>query len=112
VLYPEPQYNRPSEMAAPDRHEPPLSKVHRMAPVAPLRAYMCPVASSEHPKTTPFAVVTGPEDAPPKGDPPNVGTVCHSSWPVTASMPLHTPLVVVVPFGRVHGTPLLFALAV
>src|SRR4051794_33815196 len=99
-------------MAAPERHEPPLANVHRMLPVAPSSAYMWPCGSSPQPKTTPFAVVTGPEEAPPKGTPPNVGTVCHSSWPVTASMPLHMPLVVLVPFGNVHGAALLFELAV
>src|SRR5262245_19228807 len=99
-------------MAAPDRHEPPLGNVHRMAPVAPFSAYMWPCASSEHPKTTPFAVVTGPEEPPPKNDPPNVGVVCQSSSPVTASMPLHMPSVVVMPFGSIHGMALLLALAV
>src|SRR3954471_12946633 len=99
-------------MAAPDRHEPPLANVHRMAPVAPSRAYMWPCRSSAQPKTTPLAVVTGPEEPPPNGTAANVGAVCQSSWPVTASMPLQMPLVVVVPFGRVHGTALLLALAV
>src|SRR5881397_3270739 len=99
-------------MAAPDRQEPPLANVHRMAPVAPSKAYIWPCESSAQPNTTPLAVVTGPEEAPPKGTPPNVGTVCHSNRPVTASIPLQTPLVVVAPLGRVHATALLFALAV
>src|SRR3954470_10263467 len=99
-------------MAAPDRHEPPLANVHRMVPVAPSIAYMWPCASSPQPNTTPLAVVTGPEEAPPKGTPPNVGTVCQSNCPVMASMPLQTPLVVLLPLGSVHGTELLLALAV
>src|SRR5690242_9347252 len=99
-------------MAAPDRHEPPLAKVHRMAPVAPLRAYMWPCGSSPQPKTTPLAVVTGPDDAPPNGTPPNGGAVCQSNCPLTASMPLHIPLVVLVPLGIVQATALLLALAV
>src|SRR4029079_6729366 len=55
----------------------------------------------------PFAVVTGPEVPPPCG-----GVFCHRTWPGTASTTLHTPLVVVVPLGSVHGTKLLLALAV
>src|SRR3954469_13405776 len=99
-------------MAAPDRHEPPLAKVHRMAPVAPSKAYIWPCKSSRQPNTTPLAVVTGPEEPPPKGTAPNVGAVCQSNCPVTASMRLQTPLVVLVPFGSVHATALLLALAV
>src|SRR5687768_5014829 len=99
-------------MAAPDRHEPPLAKVHRIAPVAPSKAYMCPAKSNAQRNTTPFAVVSGPEVAPPpKGVPPNGGVVCHSSSPVAASMPLITPVVVVAPSGNVHGTALLLASA-
>src|SRR3954447_17367463 len=99
-------------MAAPDRHEPPLANVHRMVPVAPSKAYMWPCGSSPQPNTTPLAVVTGPEEFPPNGTPPNVGTVCQSNCPVTALIPLQMPLVVVVPFGSFHATALLLALAV
>src|SRR5215207_1798996 len=99
-------------MAAPERHAPPLANVHRIAPVAPSKAYIWPCASSPQPNTTPLAVVTGPEEAPPKGTPPNVGCVCHNNCPVMASMPLQMPLVVVVPLGSVQATALLLALAV
>src|SRR5215208_4050213 len=98
----------PSEMAAPDRHEPPLAKLHNSAPVAPFRAYMYPAGSSEQPNTTPLAVVTGPEVPPPCD-----GVCCQSIAPVAALIPLHTPLVVVgPPPKRVHGMKLLLALAV
>ena len=59
------QKSVPSEIAAPERHEPPLAKLHSSAPVAALSAYMYPSGSSEQPYTTPLAVVTGPEVPPP-----------------------------------------------
>src|SRR6185436_21097295 len=77
---------------------PPLANCHRTAPVAAFNAYIYPCGSSEHPNTTPFAVVTGPEVLPPLG-----GAVCHRSWPVTASRPLHIPVVTIDAFGIVHG---------
>ena len=39
-MYPEPQKIVPFEIAAPERQEPPLGNAQRMAPVAPLSAYM------------------------------------------------------------------------
>src|SRR4029453_11606367 len=97
----------PLEMAAPERQEPPLAKLHNSAPVAPLRAYMCPAASSEQPYTTPLAVVTGPE-----APPPCEGLRCQSISPVAALIALHTPAVVVPPPPkRGQGTRLLLALA-
>ena len=105
LLYPEPQKSMPSEMAAPDRHEPPLAKLQRTAPVAAFRAYMCPSGSREQPNTKPFAVLTGPEVLPPNG-----GLVCQSTAPVTASKPLQTPEVSPSVVGQ--GTLLLLALAV
>src|SRR5215211_3675028 len=71
LLYPEPQYTMPLEMAAPERQEPPLANSHRTSPVAPFRAYMKPDGSSEQPNMIPFAVVAGPDAAPPWG-----GAVC------------------------------------
>ena len=100
-------------MAAPDRHEPPLAKVHRMAPVAPFKRVHVALRverAAEHDAVGRRHRAGG--GARRRGLPPNVGTVCHSSSPVTASMPLHTPFVVVVPFGSVHATALLLALAV
>ena len=53
------------------------------------------------------AVVAGPDVPPPCG-----GAVCQSSWPVTASSPLHMPEKTTEPFGIVHGLKLLLASAV
>src|SRR5262245_50336776 len=97
----------PSEMAAPERHEPPLLKLHSSAPVAAFRAYMYPSGSREQPYTTPLAVVTGPEVPPPWE-----GACCQTISPVAALMPLHTPAVVVPPPNSGHGIDRLLALAV
>src|SRR6187200_1370564 len=78
----------PLEIAAPERHAPPLGKLHSSWPVAALSAYMWPSGSTEHPKTTPLAVVTGP-DVPP----PCVGRVCQMMWPSLASSADQTPVV-------------------
>lgn len=59
---------------------------------------MYPTGSMVQPKTTPLAVVAGPDELPPCG-----GAVCHNTWPVTASRPLHTPLVTTDESGIVHG---------
>src|SRR5262245_49762433 len=100
-------------MAAPERHPPPLAKLHKIAPVAPFNAYIWPSASRVHPNTTPLAVVTGPDEPPPKGEPGEGLGVCHNNSPVAASMPLHTPSVesALLPSGR-NAMWLLFALAV
>ena len=40
LVYPDPQNTVPFEIAAPDRHDPPLGNSQRTAPVAPFSAYM------------------------------------------------------------------------
>jgi hypothetical protein len=42
TAYPEPQNTVPLEIAAPARHEPPLSNCHRTAPVAASKANIVP----------------------------------------------------------------------
>src|SRR5262245_3662790 len=97
----------PFEMAAPDRHDPPLAKLHRISPVAPSSAYMWPAGSTEHANTTPFAVVVGPDVVPQmavNGFGGAIGAgVCQSTSPVAASSPDQTPSVVVEPSGSSHS---------
>src|SRR6187551_3067208 len=68
---------------------------------------MCPSASSAQPKTTPLAVVAGPDVPPPCG-----GAVCQRTSPVAASSPLHIPDLTTDPLGIVHGLASLLASAV
>src|SRR5438094_2978283 len=81
-LYPDPQYNVPSTIDAPDATEPPVTKLHLICPVVASRANKCPAGSEDPTYTTPLAVIVWPMS-------PNVGPAgsadCHSTAPVAPS---------------------------